>query len=157
MQCSDAAVRSARRSRRYRVDLAGLDPANADVTGSIRERLLGEAAMPGGLMIDRARKGDYGFAPIGGRSLALKGDLLKPPASTDTALERAAPVAPEQTLRNRDENQNAQSRCRSSRRPRSRRSGRSVAVPSESPKRGGPSPAGAGTYRLASINPMPPR
>jgi hypothetical protein len=58
--------------------LAGLDPNNGDVTGSIRERVLGEDAVRTGPMIDRSGKGDYGIARKGDRLIALKGDRLKP-------------------------------------------------------------------------------
>src|SRR6266852_4907665 len=62
--------------------LVGLDPGNADITGSIRERLLGEDALLAGRsdaqMIDRSRKGDYGFERKGDRAIALKGDRLGP-------------------------------------------------------------------------------
>src|SRR5713101_5145062 len=46
--------------------LVGLDPNSADITGSIRERILGEGAMLAssfaGPLIDRSKKGDYGVA-----------------------------------------------------------------------------------------------
>jgi len=62
--------------------LVGLDPGNADITGSIRERLLGEDALlanrSDAQMVDRSRKGDYGFDRKGDRTIALKGDRLGP-------------------------------------------------------------------------------
>jgi Cell Wall Hydrolase len=62
--------------------LAGLDASHADVTASLRERLLGaEGAFSGnpyaGPVIDRSRKGDYGVASKDDRRVALKGDRLK--------------------------------------------------------------------------------
>ena len=85
--------------------LAGLDPNNADIAGSIRERILNErAAADTGPMfpvIDRARKGDR---LTGDRLTSLKGDRLvvvakvappddKPSAAQARAPERAK-VAP---------------------------------------------------------------
>ena len=61
------------------------DPGKADITGSIRERILGEGAMLAGPMIDRSRKGDYGVMRPSDRSAALKGDRLLP------TVEAAAP------------------------------------------------------------------
>src|SRR5262249_3061556 len=57
--------------------LAGLDPNNADITGSIRERILGERAASAGPMVDRSRKGGYGVFGKDDRPVALKGDRLK--------------------------------------------------------------------------------
>jgi len=69
--------------------LAGLDPNNAEITGSIRERILGEAAMSApayaGPMIDRSGKGDYGAAPKDDRRVALKGDRLQPAPQLEAA------------------------------------------------------------------------
>ena len=138
---------------RMALTLAGLDPASADVTGSIRERLLSEAATPGGPVIDRARKGDYGIAPIVGRSLALKGDLLKAPASTETALERAAPVAPEQDVAQQGREPERAGPLPLERPTAVAKVGKERRRAERAPKRGGPSPEGAGTYRLASIDP----
>src|SRR5262245_15904124 len=67
--------------------LIGFDPNDPGVTGSIRERFLGEEAFfaspYAGPMVDRSRKGDYGVAGGGDRLIALKGDRLKsaPPAA----------------------------------------------------------------------------
>src|SRR5262249_16421191 len=67
--------------------LIGFDPNDPGVTGSIRERFLGEEAFfaspYAGPMVDRSRKGDYGVAGNGDRLIALKGDRLKsaPPAA----------------------------------------------------------------------------
>jgi Cell Wall Hydrolase len=69
--------------------LAALDPGNAEITGSIRERILGEsafyAAPYAGPVVDRSRKGDYGVARGGDRLIALKGDRLKPLPPADIA------------------------------------------------------------------------
>ena len=69
--------------------LAGLDPNNADITGSIRERVLGESALladpSGGPTVDRSRKGDYGVARNSDRAIALKGDRLKSMPRVDIA------------------------------------------------------------------------
>jgi hypothetical protein len=85
--------------RSYGYALAGLDPSSADVTGSIRQRVLGEdvtlARPPEGPMIDRSRKGDYGGAYKSDRVVGLKGDRLKSnaPAAAmhDDDRERKAP------------------------------------------------------------------
>src|SRR5262249_34051472 len=67
--------------------LIGFDPNDPGVTGSIRERFLGEeafsASLYAGRMGDRSRKGDYGVAGNGDRLIVLKGDRLKsaPPAA----------------------------------------------------------------------------
>ena len=67
--------------------LIGFDPNDPGVSGSIRERFLGEEALfaspYAGPMVDRSRKGDYGVAGGGDRLIALKGDRLKaaPPAA----------------------------------------------------------------------------
>src|SRR5262249_11180938 len=66
--------------------LIGFDPNDPGVTGSIRERFLGDeasfASPYAGPMVDRSRKGDYGVAGRGDRLIALKGDRLRPaPAS----------------------------------------------------------------------------
>jgi hypothetical protein len=62
--------------------LVGLDPNSADITGSIRERILGEGAMLAssfaGPLVDRSKKGDYGVARKADRQMALKGDRLAP-------------------------------------------------------------------------------
>ena len=54
--------------------LAGLDPNNAEITGSIREHILSERAVRGVPMVDRSRKGDYGLFERDSRLLARKGD-----------------------------------------------------------------------------------
>src|SRR5262245_62107299 len=65
--------------------LIGFDPNDPGVSGSIRERFLGEEAFfaspYAGPMVDRSRKGDYGVASGGDRLIALKGDRLKPTAT----------------------------------------------------------------------------
>ena len=78
--------------------LAGLDPNNADIAGSIRERILNErAAADTGPMfpvIDRARKGDR---LTGDRLTSLKGDRLvvvakvAPPDDKPSAAQARAP------------------------------------------------------------------
>ena len=78
--------------------LVGLDPNNADITGSIRERILGEGAMLAGPMVDRSRKGDYGVVRKADRSIALKGDRLKPISPTEIAADEERPEAEQQTV-----------------------------------------------------------
>jgi hypothetical protein len=67
--------------------LIGFDPNDPGVTGSIRERFLGDeasfASPYAGPMVDRSRKGDYGVAGRGDRLIALKSDRLKPPPATE--------------------------------------------------------------------------
>ena len=67
-------------SRSMGYAVIGLEPNSADITGSIRERVLGEAALAGGgaPVVIRSGKGDYGVARNGERLVALKGDRLKP-------------------------------------------------------------------------------
>jgi hypothetical protein len=87
----------------YGYALAGLDPNSADVTGSIRQRILGEAMLarpPAGPLIDRSRKGDYGGASKSDRVVGLKGDRLKP-------------NAPASAMRDDDRERNAQERASS--------------------------------------------
>src|SRR5262249_18305256 len=64
-------------------------PGKADLTGSLRERLLGEDALladqSDALMVDRSRKGDFGFERKGDRTVALKGDRLGPSSQPDGA------------------------------------------------------------------------
>jgi hypothetical protein len=87
----------------YGYALAGLDPNSADVTGSIRQRVLGEAMLarpPAGPLIDRSRKGDYGGASKSDRVVGLKGDRLKP-------------NAPASAMRDDDPERNAQERASS--------------------------------------------
>jgi hypothetical protein len=66
--------------------LIGFDPNDPGVTGSIRERFLGEEAFfaspYAGPMVDRSRKGDYGVAGRDDRLIALKGDRLRPAPPT---------------------------------------------------------------------------
>src|SRR5215472_4537936 len=68
--------------------LIGFDPNDPGVTGSIRERFLGDeasfASPYAGPMVDRSRKGDYGVAGRGDRLIALKSDRLKPPPPRPT-------------------------------------------------------------------------
>src|SRR5262249_15278365 len=77
--------------------LIGFDPNDPGVTGSIRERFLGEEAFfaspYAGPMVDRSRKGDYGVAGNGDRLIALKGDRLKsaPPAAVIPDQKQQAP------------------------------------------------------------------
>ena len=141
---------------RVALTLAGLDPASGDVTGSIRERLFSETAAPGGPVIDRTRKGDYGVAQIVGRSLALKGNLLKAPASTEPALERAPPVVPPGKAIAQKEPGPERAEPLPLERPTAiAKVGKERRRAERAPKRGGPSRESAGTYRLASIDPDP--
>jgi hypothetical protein len=97
----------------YGYALAGLDPNNADITGSIRERVLGEAAMltnlSTGPVIDRSRKGDFGGIRAGDFGATRKGDRLVT-AKTDPVTPQpeadvvAAPAA-ETTAASRTEQQ----------------------------------------------------
>jgi Cell Wall Hydrolase len=77
--------------------LIGFDPNDPGVTGSIRERFLGDeasfASPYAGPMVDRSRKGDYGVAGSGDRLIALKSDRLKPPPAT-AAMPNAEPQLP---------------------------------------------------------------
>src|SRR5262245_44073367 len=77
--------------------LIGFDPNDPGITGSIRERFLGEEAFfaspYAGPMVDRSRKGDYGVAGGGDRLIALKGDRLKP-APTTEVMPNAEPQSP---------------------------------------------------------------
>jgi spore germination cell wall hydrolase CwlJ-like protein len=59
--------------------LAGFDPNDSDLTGSIRERVLGENATRdyGESMVDRSRKSDFAVSRKGDRLIALKSDLVK--------------------------------------------------------------------------------
>src|SRR5262245_45928507 len=72
--------------------LAALDPSNVEVTGSVRERILGEDATLAGPVFDRSRKSDYGSFGSGKseRSAGLKGDRLAPvaPLAQDEAPQR---------------------------------------------------------------------
>jgi hypothetical protein len=77
--------------------LIGFDPNDPGVTGSIRERFLGDeasfASPYAGPMVDRSRKGDYGVAGSGDRLIAFKGDRLKPSPATE-AMPNAQPQGP---------------------------------------------------------------
>ncbi len=77
--------------------LIGFDPNDPGVTGSIRERFLGDeasfASPYAGPMVDRSRKGDYGVAGSGDRLIAFKGDRLKPPPATEV-MPNAEPQGP---------------------------------------------------------------
>jgi hypothetical protein len=77
--------------------LIGFDPNDPGVTGSIRERFLGDeasfASPYAGPMVDRSRKGDYGVAGSGDRLIALKSDRLKPPPATEV-MPNAQPQGP---------------------------------------------------------------
>jgi hypothetical protein len=77
--------------------LIGFDPNDPGVTGSIRERFLGDeasfASPYAGPMVDRSRKGDYGVAGSGDRLIAFKGDRLKPPPGTEV-MPNAQPQSP---------------------------------------------------------------
>ena len=83
----------------YGYALAALNSQSADVTGSIRQRALGDETMlarpPAGPLIDRSRKGDYGGVYKSDRVVGLKGDRLKPnalaTATRDDDRERKAP------------------------------------------------------------------
>ena len=76
--------------------LIGFDPNDPGVTGSIRERFLGDeasfASPYAGPMVDRSRKGDYGVAGGGDRLIALKADRLKPPPATEASVDAAKPA-----------------------------------------------------------------
>src|SRR6516164_9400732 len=67
------------------------------VSGSIRERFLGEEALfaspYAGPMVDRSRKGDYGVAGGGDRLIALKSDRLRS-APTTEVMPNAKPQGP---------------------------------------------------------------
>jgi Cell Wall Hydrolase len=77
--------------------LIGFDPNDPGVTGSIRERFLGDeasfASPDAGPMVDRSRKGDYGVAGSGDRLIALKSDRLKPSPATEV-MPNAQPQGP---------------------------------------------------------------
>ena len=77
--------------------LIGFDPNDPGVTGSIRERFLGDeasfASPYAGPMVDRSRKGDYGVAGSGDRLIALKSDRLKPSPATEV-MPNAQPQGP---------------------------------------------------------------
>jgi spore germination cell wall hydrolase CwlJ-like protein len=81
--------------------LVGLDPNDADITGSIRERILGEAALSvaryAGPVIDRSGKGDYGVTQKDDRRVALKGDRLQPEAVADDEQQPLPQVAQRET------------------------------------------------------------
>jgi len=77
--------------------LIGFDPNDPGVSGSIRERFLGEEALfaspYAGPMVDRSRKGDYGVAGGGDRLIALKSDRLRS-APTTEVMPNAKPQGP---------------------------------------------------------------
>jgi hypothetical protein len=85
--------------------LIGFDPNDPGVTGSIRERFLGEEAFfaspYAGPMVDRSRKGDYGVAGNGDRLIVLKGDRLKsaPPAAVIPDQKQQGPSLTQQQPR----------------------------------------------------------
>ena len=82
--------------------LVGLDPSKADITGSIRERILGEGVLPFGPMIDRSRKGDYGVMRKSDRAVALKGDRLKPVVEAEAVPTKQRPDAGQRIVVQRD-------------------------------------------------------
>jgi spore germination cell wall hydrolase CwlJ-like protein len=59
--------------------LVGLDPNATDLTGSIRERVMGENATRayGESMVDRSRKGDFAASRKGDRLIVVKSDPVK--------------------------------------------------------------------------------
>src|SRR5262245_37020726 len=148
--------------------LAGLDPNNADIAGSIRERILNErAAADAGQMfpvVDRARKGDR---LTGDRltSLALKGDRLvvvaKKAAPADDRPITAQARPPERTkeappgpplsleppldLAQADQQPAAAEAAASASAARR--------APVAPPASGGFALASAGDYRVANVNP----
>src|SRR5262249_43352143 len=84
--------------------LAGLDPNSADITGSIRERLLGDEVMLAGRdgalvarpvlpTIDRSHKGDYGGVRMSADAAAGKGDRLRGAPPQDTSHHPTPPAA----------------------------------------------------------------
>jgi spore germination cell wall hydrolase CwlJ-like protein len=96
--------------------LAGLDSSNADITGSIRERMLGDMAIQASLgpsdlpTVERRRKGDRlaatprpdqepDAAPVAGQASArrLKGDRLDASPRPDSQMAGPEPVADQQT------------------------------------------------------------
>jgi spore germination cell wall hydrolase CwlJ-like protein len=123
--------------------LIALDPSNAEVTGSIRERILGEGATLGGPVVDRSRKNDYGSFEKGGvRSAGLKGDRLTsaaPPAQDETP-----PRAP-QTLVQDDREPQAESLS----------SAPPTAVAELEKEPTAEQPATAGSFSLASVGSRP--
>jgi spore germination cell wall hydrolase CwlJ-like protein len=89
--------------------LVGLDPNSADITGSIREHLLGEEALlvsrDGALIgrpalptVDRSGKGDYRGVRKNERAAALKGDRLNVAPSQEIAPEQIARAKTETAL-----------------------------------------------------------
>jgi len=147
--------------------LAGLDPNNADIAGSIRERILNERAAadmePMFPVVDRARKGDR---LTGDRLTSLKGDRLvvvakvappddKPSAAQARAPERAkatprpveappgAPLSLEPPLDVAQADQDPAAEA---------------AAPAQQPPAAPPAPGGfalasTGDYRVANVNP----
>ena len=89
--------------------LAGLDPNSADITGAIRERILGESGVNAGPMVDRSSKGDYredkddrrvalkgDFGGGVGRSAALKGDRIAPVVHAEASTRTWSIAQPEE-------------------------------------------------------------
>jgi spore germination cell wall hydrolase CwlJ-like protein len=89
--------------------LAGLDPNSADITGAIRERILGESGVNAGPMVDRSSKGDYredkddrrvalkgDFGGGVGRSAALKGDRIAPVVHAEASTGPESIAQPEE-------------------------------------------------------------
>jgi spore germination cell wall hydrolase CwlJ-like protein len=147
--------------------LAGLDPNNADITGSIRERILNERAAadmgPFFPVVDRARKGDR---LTGDRLTSLKGDRLvvvakvappddkpsiaqaRPPEPAKEAPRPAeAPPGPPLSLEpSRDVAQADQQ-------PAAAPTSPAQQAPAAPPASGGFALASTGDYRVANINP----
>jgi Cell Wall Hydrolase len=103
----------------FGLTLAALDPDGADVTGSIRRRLLGEepllARAPVLPVFDRTHKGDFGALPKGTSSslpprervAAGKGDRLQPGATEpaaqdDVKVSEQASPPPEQPVQSKE-------------------------------------------------------
>jgi spore germination cell wall hydrolase CwlJ-like protein len=82
--------------------LASLDPSNAEITGSIRERILREGALTlspdaGGPWVDRSRKSDQ-ITVEARKNVAVKGDRLSVPPTQQAKAEPgvSAEAAPQQ-------------------------------------------------------------
>jgi spore germination cell wall hydrolase CwlJ-like protein len=125
--------------------LAGFDPADADITGAIIQRYSGEHAMSGGMIVDRARKGDYGALPADARSMALKGDRLEPTSPSATG-----PTKDARETRRRPASQPERMLAAKAPAAAKRDPGRQLA---KQPLEGADSAAVDGAYRLASIDP----
>jgi spore germination cell wall hydrolase CwlJ-like protein len=124
--------------------LASFDPANVDVTGSIMQRHPGEDVVPGGMTVDRTRKGDYGVPPADARTVALKGDRLEltPPSSTASGKENPGRQPAQQ-----------ERKLASAAPPAPAKRGQATPLAKQSPEAVGESPPAQETYRLASIEP----